>query len=72
MGALPKKKISKARRGKRNANKLYSLPNLNTCSNCGKPSLKHMVCPSCGYYRGKGLIEKKESTKVTKVSKDER
>jgi large subunit ribosomal protein L32 len=27
------------------------------CPRCGSPKLPHRVCGTCGYYRGKKLIE---------------
>jgi large subunit ribosomal protein L32 len=29
-----------------------------TCSNCGTTVLYHTVCPECGFYRGKQVMEK--------------
>ncbi len=37
------------------------LPTLIECSNCGNRVLMHHVCPKCGYYRGKQVIEKEPS-----------
>ncbi|HDR50896.1 MAG TPA: 50S ribosomal protein L32, partial [Mariniphaga anaerophila] len=33
-------------------------PTLATCSNCGATVKYHHICPECGYYRGKQVIEK--------------
>jgi large subunit ribosomal protein L32 len=30
------------------------------CPRCSSPKLPHRVCPTCGYYRGKKLVEVKE------------
>ena len=35
------------------------VPTLATCSNCGATIMYHRVCPECGYYRGRQIIEKK-------------
>lgn len=29
---------------------------LSVCSKCGKKLLPHVVCPACGYYKGKEVI----------------
>jgi len=29
---------------------------LTKCAKCGKPALRHRVCPSCGSYRGREVI----------------
>lgn len=34
------------------------------CENCGKEKLPHTVCPFCGFYKGKKILETtKEKTK---------
>lgn len=30
------------------------------CANCGDYTLPHHVCPSCGHYKGKQVMEIKE------------
>jgi len=52
MTPLPKRRLSTARQGKRRAR--FALPSttLVKCSNCGKLTLPHTVCPNCGTYRG--------------------
>ncbi len=62
MGALPKRKYAKARQGKRRAHiRLTPLP-LDECPQCHSPKLPHHVCPTCGSYSGREVIET-ESTK---------
>ncbi|MDA2934518.1 50S ribosomal protein L32 [Acidobacteria bacterium AH-259-D05] len=56
----PKRRHSKSRRGKRRAHDFLTAPNLSICSNCGSPVLPHRVCPNCGYYKGRQVIEVKE------------
>ncbi|MCM1334072.1 MAG: 50S ribosomal protein L32 [Bacteroides sp.] len=60
--AVPKRKVSKARRDKRRSQvwKL-SAPNLTRCTNCGELKLPHRVCGSCGYYKGREVIAQKEA-----------
>ncbi|MEW8977774.1 MAG: 50S ribosomal protein L32 [Symbiobacterium sp.] len=57
--AVPKKKMSKARRDARRAHN-YRLvaPTLSTCPNCKAPTMPHRVCPNCGYYQGRPVIAK--------------
>jgi large subunit ribosomal protein L32 len=50
MGALPKRRISTRRKGKRRAVKKISLPKLIKCHKCNKKRLPHQVCPNCGAY----------------------
>lgn len=57
MGALPKRKVSKARQGKRRAHLHLEAVRLVECSHCHEPKVPHTVCPHCGYYRGKQILE---------------
>jgi large subunit ribosomal protein L32 len=58
--AVPKHKISKARRGHRKSQwKLVPL-NLVACPQCHVLKLPHRVCPECGYYKGEQVVAIKE------------
>ena len=35
--------------------------NTQACAHCGAQIQPHRVCPNCGYYRGKKVIEVKSS-----------
>jgi large subunit ribosomal protein L32 len=48
--ALPKKKISKSRQGKRRAHWRLTQPDPAKCPHCGAPRQPHRVCRDCGYY----------------------
>ncbi|MET0556917.1 MAG: 50S ribosomal protein L32 [Vicinamibacteria bacterium] len=56
----PKRRHSKARTGKRRAHDHLTPPGLATCPNCQEPKLSHRVCPRCGYYKGKPVVEVEE------------
>ncbi|MFB3905565.1 MAG: 50S ribosomal protein L32 [Acidobacteriota bacterium] len=56
----PKNRHSKSRRGKRRAHDFLTARSLSNCSNCGTPVLPHRVCPNCGYYKGRQVIEVEE------------
>ncbi|MDR0659505.1 MAG: 50S ribosomal protein L32 [Prevotellaceae bacterium] len=56
--AHPKHRVSKQRRNKRRTHYKAEAPTLSSCSNCGSAVLYHRVCPECGYYRGRLVIEK--------------
>jgi large subunit ribosomal protein L32 len=63
MTPLPKRKLSSARRNRRRANDFLTANNLTQCPNCGEMRLPHTVCPSCGYYRGREVINTTKETK---------
>ena len=61
MGAAPKTKVSRHRRGNRRQHQRLTAPTLVTCQQCGKLRQAHRVCKSCGMYRGRQVIEVAES-----------
>ncbi len=58
--AQPKRKHSKARRNSRRANYGLTAPTLATCPRCHQLMKPHHVCPTCGHYDGKEIVEIKE------------
>ncbi len=63
MVPLPKRKLSKGRRDRRRAHDALTPTALVQCSNCGEMSLPHTVCPNCGHYAGREVIEKPSEEK---------
>jgi len=59
--AVPKKKKSKSKRNMRRAHDSINMPSVVTCPHCHEPVLPHHVCPECGTYRGKTIVETEES-----------
>lgn len=57
--AVPKGKVSSARQNKRRSNvwKLQA-PALTKCSQCGSYKAPHRVCPTCGFYNGRKVVDK--------------
>jgi large subunit ribosomal protein L32 len=53
----PKHRHSKARRDKRRAHDFLTAPSLSECPNCHEPKMPHRVCPHCGHYKGKEVID---------------
>ncbi len=61
--AVPKKKTSKSRRDSRRANHdRMDMPAISDCRQCGAPVPPHQVCPECGTYRGRQVLEVDEET----------
>jgi large subunit ribosomal protein L32 len=61
--AVPKRKVSHARKMKRRSSvwKLETPTNLVKCPQCGEVNLAYRVCKSCGYYKGVEVVAKKET-----------
>ncbi|MEA3253910.1 MAG: 50S ribosomal protein L32 [Chloroflexota bacterium] len=57
--ALPKKKYSKERQGKRRSHLSRTVSALDVCPQCHSPKLAHHVCPTCGSYNNRQVIEVK-------------
>ena len=57
MGAVPKRKISKGRSGRRRSHLALKTSNLVPCPQCHELRLPHHVCPSCGTYKGVEVLE---------------
>jgi large subunit ribosomal protein L32 len=55
--AVPKKRTSSTRRDKRRANHKAARPRLNSCPRCHSPRLPHRVCPVCGTYKGREVVQ---------------
>jgi large subunit ribosomal protein L32 len=56
--AVPKRKTSRSRRDMRRAHHdKVTAPNIIPCPKCGDMTLPHRVCASCGYYKGRKIVE---------------
>ena len=56
----PKRRHSKARRDRRRTHDALRPRSLSTCPECHERKLPHRVCPHCGKYRGRTVIEMPE------------
>jgi len=63
MTPLPKRKLSKGRRDRRRSQDALIAVSLVQCSNCGEMRLQHTVCPNCGHYQGKEVMDLGKETK---------
>jgi len=61
VGALPKKRISHRRQANRRGHHKIQIPQLTICRQCGQARLSHHVCPNCGTYRGRQVIEGRQA-----------
>lgn len=62
--AVPKQRQSKSRRDKRRAQHKIEPLAYNRCPQCHSPRLPHRVCPVCGTYAGRQVIEEKPETEA--------
>jgi large subunit ribosomal protein L32 len=61
--AVPKRRVSRARRDTRRAqHDRVSPPTIIECPNCTELMIPHRVCPACGHYKGREVIEIVEET----------
>lgn len=62
--AVPKRRTSHARQGKRRSHHFLTPKQLQYCANpaCEQPVLPHRICANCGWYQGRE-VEKPEETK---------
>jgi len=60
MTPLPKRKVSSGRRDRRRAHDALKARNVVVCSNCGETRLPHRVCPNCGHYQGREILDMTE------------
>lgn len=63
MPPLPKRKISKGARNRRRSHLALTPVHLVDCPQCHAKRRPHQVCPACGYYKGKEIIEIETSKK---------
>lgn len=62
--ATPKKKTSKSKRDMRRSHDGLGANACIECPKCGEMMRPHHVCTSCGFYRKKEVIVKKEAKKA--------
>lgn len=55
--AVPKRKVTRMKRGMRRMHDKVELIQMTECSNCGVEKQSHTVCPHCGYYRGVQVLK---------------
>ncbi|MEW5848691.1 MAG: 50S ribosomal protein L32 [Myxococcota bacterium] len=57
MGA-PYGRKSRSRTNHRRSNNMqYTAPSYINCPNCNEPALPHRICNSCGFYKGRAVLQ---------------
>ena len=54
---VPKKKTSKSKRDMRRSHHALTPPNLSECPQCHAKRLSHHICPNCGTYNGRKVLD---------------
>lgn len=60
--ANPKRRHSKARTSSRRAHDALKSHTLSECPNCHEKKMPHRVCPKCGYYKGREVLDVEEAS----------
>lgn len=55
--AVQQRRVSKSRKNMRRSHHALKPATTTECKKCGKPVKPHRVCKSCGYYKGKKVLE---------------
>jgi large subunit ribosomal protein L32 len=55
--AVPKRKHSNSRTGMRRSHHALKAKQLQACPKCGTMKPSHVICPNCGQYAGRAIIE---------------
>jgi large subunit ribosomal protein L32 len=55
--AVPKRKQSNSRTGMRRSHDALKPKQLQACPKCGTQKPSHVICPNCGHYAGRTLVE---------------
>ncbi|MDO4574767.1 MAG: 50S ribosomal protein L32 [Planctomycetia bacterium] len=58
--AVPKRKHSNSRTGTRRSQDHKTARQVAYCANCHEAILPHAVCPNCGTYMGRKVVEMEE------------
>lgn len=54
---VPKRKKGRSATNHRRSSHKVETPARSLCPQCHLPKLPHRVCPECGYYDGKEIVE---------------
>ena len=68
---VPKKKTTKSAKNQRRSHHGLKKPTLSKCTNCKEVIAPHHVCPHCGQYKGKEVLDlqTKEEKKLAEKEK---
>ncbi len=56
--AVPRNRLSNARKNSKRAHHAKKPKNMSVCNNCGQPRLPHFSCQACGVYAGRVVVNR--------------
>ncbi|MDY0345128.1 MAG: 50S ribosomal protein L32 [Bacilli bacterium] len=59
--AVPFRRTSKTKKRMRRTHQKLKVEGLVACSNCGATIKSHNICPECGFYDGKKVLDTKKA-----------
>lgn len=59
--AVPRKKVTRAKRDQRRAHDALRAVGVTECPQCGEAKLPHHICGNCGYYRDRAVLLEDEA-----------
>ena len=59
--AVPKRRTSRARQGKRRSHHHLTPIQIQYCPRCEHPVLPHRVCANCGHYQNREVVAMEEN-----------
>ncbi len=60
--AVPKRRHSNSRTGRRRAHDALTPKQLQKCPRCSTLKPSHVVCPNCGHYMDRAIVETEAKT----------
>jgi large subunit ribosomal protein L32 len=58
--AVPRNRLSNARKNSRRAHHAKKPKNCSPCENCGTLRMPHRLCPACGTYQQRSYLKEEE------------
>lgn len=59
--AVPKRRISRSRKGKRRSHHHRDPVQVQYCPHCNEPIIPHRICSNCGTYQGREVVALEEA-----------